>query len=58
MLTLLLVSKKDLGAATKGRSQPPLDFQKENLEAGCDGEGLTLQNNAPPMSHSSKRASK
>ena len=55
-VTLLLVSNKDLGAVTKGRSQPPQDFLKENLEAGCVGGDLTLQHSAPPMSQNSKRA--
>jgi len=57
-LTLLLVLNKDLDAVTKGRSQPPWDFLKENLEAGCVGEDLTLQHSAPPMSQNSKRADK
>jgi hypothetical protein len=58
MLTLPLVESKDLDALAKGRSQPLWDFLKENLEAGSDGEDLTLQHNAAPMSHSSKRAGK
>ena len=57
-LTLLLVLNKDLDAATKGRSQPPWDFLKENLEEGCVGEDLTLQHSASPMSQNSKRADK
>lgn len=57
-LTLLLVLNKDLDAVTKGRSQPPWDFLKENLEAGCVGEDLTLQQCAPPMSQNSKTADK
>ena len=58
MPTLLLVEKKDPDAIAKGRSQPPWDFLKEKLEAGSGGEDLTLQHNAAPMFHSSKRAGK
>jgi hypothetical protein len=56
MLTLPLVESKDPDALAKGRNQPLWDFLKENLEAEFDGEDLTLQHNAAPMSHRSKRA--